>query len=99
MPANFSCLFIGRNPSSIFGVSAAMSRVEAEGRFSSAWKLDEAIDVVLTLVSVDAYQQLVVERGWKEDALICRVWNLCEASFLVEPKARKASPKPRRPTH
>jgi AcrR family transcriptional regulator len=72
---------------------AALSRLEAEGRFNSAWKLDEAIDVLMTLVSVDAYQQLVVDRGWKESALIRRVWELCQASFVVPPQPPKGSSK------
>jgi AcrR family transcriptional regulator len=72
---------------------AALSRLEAERRFNSAWKLDEAIDVLMTLVSVDAYQQLVVERGWKESALIRRVWELCQASFVVPPLPPKLSSK------
>jgi AcrR family transcriptional regulator len=71
----------------------ALSRVEAEGRFNAAWKLEEAVDVLMTLVSVDAYQQLIVDRGWKEDALIRRVWELCERSFVVEPQLRKTRPK------
>ncbi|HET6336038.1 MAG TPA: helix-turn-helix domain-containing protein [Polyangiales bacterium] len=72
---------------------AALSRLEAERRFNSAWKLDEAIDVLMTLVSVDAYQQLVVDRGWKESALIRRVWELCQASFVVPPQPPKLSSK------
>jgi AcrR family transcriptional regulator len=72
---------------------AALSRVEAEGRFNAAWKLEEAIDVSMTLVSVDAYQQLVVERGWKDDAMIRRVWEICAGNFVVEPRPRKAGAK------
>jgi AcrR family transcriptional regulator len=69
---------------------AALSRVEAEGRFNAAWKLEEAVDLLLTLVSVDAYQQLVVERGWKEAALIRKVWELCQASFVVSPRTKRS---------
>jgi AcrR family transcriptional regulator len=72
---------------------AALLRVEAEGRFNSAWKLEEAVDVLMALVSVDTYQQLVVERGWKEGALIRRAWELCQSSFVVPPKRRKARSK------
>jgi AcrR family transcriptional regulator len=72
---------------------AALMRLDAEGRFNSAWKLEEAIDVLMSLVSVATYQQLVVERGWKEDALIRRVWELCEGTLVVEPQPRKARPK------
>jgi len=72
---------------------AALERVEAEGRFNSAWRLEEAIDVLMSLVSVATYQQLVVERGWKQDALIRRVWELCEGTLVVEPKPRKATPR------
>ena len=79
-------------------VHRAFSRIDAEGRLNPAWKLDEVVDMVLAVLSVDAYQQLIVERGWNDEALIRRVWELCETCFLVEPHARKASSKVRRPT-
>jgi hypothetical protein len=37
------------------------------------------------MLSVETYQQLVVERGWKPDAYIAKVWALCEGSVLTTP--------------
>ena len=34
---------------------AALLRLDAEGRFSSAWKVEEAVDWLATLLSVDTY--------------------------------------------
>jgi AcrR family transcriptional regulator len=64
---------------------AALLRVAAEGRLSAAWKLEEAVEMIAALLSVETYQHLVVERGWKPDAHIAKVWALCEGSVLTTP--------------
>jgi hypothetical protein len=64
----------------------ALERVDADGRFSSAWTIAEGVDVLAALVSVDTYHALVVDRGWQPEALIARVWSVCQHSLLVEPE-------------
>jgi AcrR family transcriptional regulator len=71
----------------------ALMRAEAEGRLSEAWKVDDAVDMVAALLSVDTYQQLVVERGWKPEALVDKVWQLCLDSLLVTPARTTAEKK------
>lgn len=72
-----------------------VSRLLAEGRLSREWELDKAVDVLDALLSVDTYQRLVTERGWKQEELVQKVQELCAGSFLVEPpdkpKRKRAS--------
>lgn len=76
-------------------IRGALTRIQNEGHFSSSWQLEEALDVLSALVSIDAYQKLVVEGGWKPEALIRRVWEICQLTFLLDP-ACPAPAKPRR---
>ena len=66
----------------------AMSRLEAEGRLRRGWQVEHAVDVLDSLLSVDTYQRLVTERGWKQEELIHKVQELCAGAFLVEPRPR-----------
>jgi AcrR family transcriptional regulator len=77
---------------------AALLRVEAEGRLGSALKVEEVVDLLAVLVSAETYQQLVVERAWSPEALIQRVWELCQHSFLVTSQRRTSKPKAQRRT-
>src|SRR5262245_37370903 len=65
----------------------AVSRLETEGRLRRGWKVEQAIDVLDSLLSVDTYQRLVTERGWTQEELIQKVEELC-AAFLVEPPGK-----------
>jgi AcrR family transcriptional regulator len=68
---------------------STVSRLQAEGRLNRAWQLDKAVDVLDALLSVDTYQRLVTERGWKQEELVQKVQELCAGSFLVEPSKPK----------
>ena len=72
-------------------IQAAVERVKADGHFSVAWRLDEAVDLLVALLSVDTYEQLVIDRGWAPEQLIARIRELSRA-FLIVP----TSPKPSR---
>jgi len=41
--------------------------------------------VLDVLLSVETYQRLITERGWKQKEFVQRVWELCAGAFLVEP--------------
>lgn len=62
----------------------ALERVRAEGRMVSTWTVDEATDLIAALTSVDSYQQLIVDQGWKPDSLIGRIHEICRANLLQE---------------
>ena len=70
---------------------AAFARVQADGHFSAAWQLEEAVDVLAALLSVDTYERLVNEQGWPPEQLISRVLELAGA-FLLRPPGRRTLP-------
>jgi AcrR family transcriptional regulator len=74
-----------------------LERLQADGHFNPAWKLEEAVDLLAVWISVDAYHQLVVDAGWSPELMISRIWGLCEASFVILPSADSAKGKPKRP--
>lgn len=74
----------------------ALSRAIAEGQLAPSWTLEEAVDLLAAMVSIDSYHQLVVERGWKEADVIERFIETAEKTLLVTPEpATKRSRKPR----
>lgn len=70
-------------------IRGGLERVAADGHLSPAWQLEEALDVLAALLSVDTYEQLVVQRGWQPEQLISRIHELSEV-FLTKPVARKS---------
>ena len=73
---------------------AAVSRLKAEGRLRRDWQVEQSVDVLDSLLSVDTYQRLVKERSWTQEELIQKVRQLCSAAFLDE---MPSSPKRRNP--
>jgi AcrR family transcriptional regulator len=73
---------------------AALSRLQREDRLGRGWQVEQAVDVLDSLLSVDTYQRLVTERGWKQEELVHRVQQLCAGSFLVEPPRKSQRRKP-----
>jgi len=73
---------------------AAVSRLEAENKLRRGWQVEQAVDVLDSLLSVDTYQRLVTERGWKQEELIQKVQELCAGAFLVEPLSKAQRKKP-----
>ena len=72
---------------------AAVSRLKAEGRLRRNWQVEQAVDVLDSLLSVDTYQRLAKERSWTQEELIQKVRELC-AAFLLETPSK---PKRRNP--
>lgn len=73
-------------------IRGALERVKGDGHFSPTWQLEEAVELLAALVSVDTYQRLVVVQGWQPEQLIRRIIELSQA-FLLVPSARKAARK------
>jgi hypothetical protein len=64
-------------------VRRALERVQGDGHFRSDWQLEEAVDVLAALLSIDTYERTVVEQGWRPDQLVSRICQLSQA-FLHE---------------
>jgi AcrR family transcriptional regulator len=73
-------------------VRGAIERVRAEGGLNPAWRAEEAVDMLVALLSIDTYQQLVSERGWRPEALIARIWELAQP-LLVTPSPKQRTHK------
>jgi AcrR family transcriptional regulator len=73
---------------------ASVTRLQAEGRLSRAWQVDQAVDVLDVLLSVETYQRLITERGWTQKEFVQRVRELCAGAFLVEPLPMSSKKKP-----
>jgi hypothetical protein len=61
-----------------------------------AWELEQAVDMLALLASLESYQQLVVERGWTTEALVRRVVDLSGGNILVEPGPRDEAKRRRK---
>lgn len=73
-------------------VRGAIARLHAEGQLSPHWSIDEAVEIILALLSTDSYELLVVQGGWTPEQLIERASELCEV-FLTQPTAARARRK------
>jgi AcrR family transcriptional regulator len=67
----------------------ALELVEADGYLSPAWPLEEAVDVLTALLSVDSYEQLVTQQGWSPEQLIARVQELSRTFLVDTPKTTR----------
>lgn len=72
----------------------ALERVRAEGQFNATWQLEEAVELLAALLSVDTYERLVCEQGWQPERLIQRISTISQTFLLVSPlpKAHRKRP-------
>jgi len=73
-------------------IRGALERVRAEGHFSPTWQLEEAVELLAALLSVDTYERLVTEQGWQPEQLVQRIFELSQA-FLRAPPAKRVTRK------
>lgn len=71
------------------GLRVTVTRVQAEGHLAQGWSVDEAVDLLFVLTSVETYQRLVNENGWKPVQLIQRIREICEKNLLKTPKRQR----------
>jgi len=74
-------------------VRGAVERVKADGLLRDDWQTEDAVDMLLALLSVDTYEQLVGQGGWEPERLIERIWQLAQGLLSeptqTKPRARK----------
>jgi hypothetical protein len=44
-----------------------VERLERDGRLGSEWQTEAAIDILWTLLSIQIWENLVIERGWSKE--------------------------------
>ena len=74
-------------------LTAAIAQLHGERRLNPGWQPEAAVDLLMAMISVDTYHSLVAERGWEPEAMIERMWSICQQCLIVEPEACSAHPK------
>lgn len=55
-----------------------------DGMLASGWSLEEAVDLMWTMLSVRNWEQLTIECGWPQDRYIGRMQELLKRVFVKE---------------
>lgn len=55
-----------------------------DGMLASGWSLEEAVDLMWTMLSVRNWEQLTIECGWPQDRYIGRMQELLKRVFVEE---------------
>jgi AcrR family transcriptional regulator len=71
------------------GLLALMQRLQSERRLARGWTPQAAADWCYHLVHMDAWQHLVVERGWKPQEVIQRTLATLKAALMTPGSKRK----------
>lgn len=58
--------------------------LERDGALAPEWDVDSAVDVLFSLISIQQYQVLVVDRGWSANRFETHLWTLAKRSLLDE---------------
>jgi AcrR family transcriptional regulator len=63
-----------------------VERLHREGTLASGWSLDEAADVLWTMLSIRNWESLVLERGWSVRRYVGRMRDLTRRAFVRGPQ-------------
>lgn len=64
-----------------------VERLEGDGRLDSEWRLETAVDVLWTIISVQTWESLVVDRGWSKEQYAAKLKQMIRRA-LVAPQSR-----------
>lgn len=71
----------------MFCLKAACKRIievlDSEGKLTPEWSIDEAVDMLWTLLSIQNWEQLKIEDGWSTDQYITRMVTLIKRTFVA----------------
>jgi AcrR family transcriptional regulator len=59
-----------------------VERLHGEGALAPGWSLDEAADVLWTMLSIRSWESLVLERGWPVSRYVSRMQELTRHAFV-----------------
>jgi AcrR family transcriptional regulator len=59
-----------------------VERLHRDGTLASGWSLDEAADVLWTMLSIRSWESLVLERGWPVSRYVGRMQELTRRAFV-----------------
>lgn len=63
-----------------------VQRLRRDGMLVPGWSLDEAADVLWTMLSIRNWESLVLERGWSVSRYVDRMQQLTKRAFVRESK-------------
>jgi AcrR family transcriptional regulator len=59
-----------------------VERLHGEGALAPGWSLEEAADVLWTMLSIRSWESLVLERGWPVSRYVGRMQELSRRAFV-----------------
>jgi AcrR family transcriptional regulator len=59
-----------------------VERLHRDGTLARGWSLDEAADVLWTMLSIHNWESLVLERGWPVEQYVGRMQELTRRAFV-----------------
>jgi len=59
-----------------------VERLQRDGALAPGWSLDEAADALWTMLSIQNWESLVLERGWPVEQYVGRMQELAERAFV-----------------
>ena len=67
------------------GIRRDIERLDNEGFLAAGWNVDEAADLVWSVLSIHTYEYLVLERGWSIEQLESRLLTVLRSALVVQP--------------
>jgi len=64
--------------------SDIVERLRRDGTLAPGWSLEEAADLLWTMLSIGNWESLVLERGWPTDRYVVRMQELTRRAFVRE---------------
>ena len=61
-----------------------VERLEQDGRLDPYWQIDEAIDVLWALISIQTWENLVIERGWSRDEYTTKLKQMIQRVLIMK---------------
>lgn len=61
-----------------------VEQLHRDGMLAHGWSLDEATDLLWTMLSIRNWESLTIERGWPNDRYVVRVQELTRRAFVLE---------------
>jgi AcrR family transcriptional regulator len=64
------------------GCRRTIETIEHEGDLSPDWTVDEAVDLMWTVLSIENWERLTIECGWSNDQYVDRLKVMLKASLV-----------------
>lgn len=62
-----------------------IERLEQDGRLDPEWQTEMAIDVLWTLISIQTWERLVIERGWSNEQYATKLKQIIQRVLITTP--------------